>query len=162
MAAAIRVIGIDPGLVKTGYGIVEFIGQSFSVIADGVIRVETKLQLADRLFCIYNDVNDIIKKYAPECGAIEETYVNSGAISSLKLAQARASAILAAKQNGLDITAYQAKTIKKTICGNGNADKVQVAAMLSYLMPSNNIQSKGYDNTDAIAIAICHILHVRK
>lgn len=155
-----KAIGIDPGLSNTGYGIVEYSNQRFSIIAEGVITASRLLSLPEKLLYIYDNLKSIIEEHSPSYAAIEETYVNINPASSLKLAHARAVAILALKQNCLDVAEYQAKTVKKTICGNGNADKVQVASMLRYLMPISNISREKHDNTDAVAIAICHIMHI--
>lgn len=157
----VKAIGIDPGLRHTGYGVIAYENQTFSIIAEGVIKTDHLSLLPDKLLYIYNGLQNVIEQHDLTHAAIEETYVNINSASSLKLAHARAVAILVLKQNCLDAVEYQAKTVKKTVCGNGNADKMQVASMLRYLIPNSNISQQNHDNTDAIAIAICHLLHVR-
>ncbi len=150
----IRIIGIDPGLNNTGYGVIDFQNNSYSIIESGVIKTSVQQSLSDRLIVIHNKLCGIIEATKPQTAAIECTYVNKGNDSSIKLAHARATAILTTKLMRLDIAEYQAKTIKKTICGNGNADKSQMIAMLNYLMPNTKITNS--DEADAVSIAICH------
>ena len=150
----VRVIGIDPGLRNTGWGVIEHKNGALNYIASGVIETDAKQDMADRLLFIHKGLNAVIKNFAPQMSAIEETYVNSNYASSLKLSQARGAAILSLSMEGLKPEEYPAKTIKKALVGTGKADKEQVVSMIGYLMPGVRIESK--DAADAVAIAICH------
>lgn len=154
----IRVLGIDPGLVETGWGIVEITGQRLVYIASGAIKPPSQALFSQRLLYIYNGIKDIISEFSPHEAAIEDTYVNSNYGSSLKLAQARAAAILALASNGLEAVEYPAKKVKKSLVGSGSAEKEQIQAMLSLLL--KGIVIKNNNEADAVAIAICHAHHL--
>ncbi len=149
-----RVLGIDPGLQHTGWGIIESNNDSLKFIAAGVINTSSKKDMADRLVDIHNGLIGVMDKYYPSTSAIEETYVNENYGSSLKLAHARSAAILTLSLKGIKPCEYSAKTVKKTLVGSGNAEKQQIMNMLNLLMPGIKVTSK--DASDAVAIAVCH------
>jgi crossover junction endodeoxyribonuclease RuvC len=147
-------IGIDPGLNSTGWGIVGSQGSKLIYLASGTIKISLKLSLAEKLLTIYKEICNQIEQHQPKVFAIEETYVNDNPSTSLKLGQARGVAILAAAYNNLDVFEYAPRFVKKAIVGKGNADKVQVAAMINHLL---HHKIADHNESDAIAIAICHI-----
>jgi crossover junction endodeoxyribonuclease RuvC len=149
-----KIIGIDPGLQHTGWGIIRCVNNSLEVIDYGVINTKSNEPIPIRLMYIHKNLTDIIHSFSPEESAIEETYVNKNYESSLKLAHARAASILTLSILGIPITEYSAKTIKKTLVGRGNADKSQISQMINFLIPGTQIKSA--DAADAVAIAICH------
>ncbi|MBA8666399.1 crossover junction endodeoxyribonuclease RuvC [Holosporaceae bacterium 'Namur'] len=149
-----KIIGIDPGLNCTGWGIIEMWGSNLGYIASGVIKTKSTNYLSSRLASIFVTLNDILEEFAPNAAAIEETYVNSNFGSSLKLAHARAAAMLSLETKGLPPIAYQAKQVKKAVVGYGGADKLQMIRMINLLLPTAKLQKA--DAADAIAIAICH------
>jgi crossover junction endodeoxyribonuclease RuvC len=153
------VIGVDPGLVKTGYGLVRFENGSLYYVASGTIVTNSKIPLEDRLKNIFNRLNEVLIIHRPDYFSIEETFVNKNPLSSLKLGQARGVAIICASLNGIKVFEYKPNTIKKTISGVGKAKKYQVTAMVKYLLPSANVETE--DEADALAIAICHINNFR-
>jgi crossover junction endodeoxyribonuclease RuvC len=154
-------LGIDPGLRQTGWGIIAK-NISISYIASGIIKTISDEKISSHrsdpraLGLIYNGIQKIIVDYKVSQCAIENTYVNSNPISSLKLAQARAAAIVACYNNGCMPYEYPASTIKKTITGKGNADKLQVQKMIQIQL--GYVGGTQMDETDAIAIAMCHAL----
>ena len=155
----IRIIGIDPGLNKTGWAVVDKVGFEAIYVASGIIKTSTAQTLPSRLLSLHTELNAVILDLKPILGAIENTYINKNFGSSLDLSHARAALILGMAQNNLDISEYQAKTIKKTITGSGAADKDQVSHMLK--MMYGNITFKSADESDALAIAVTHCLHIR-
>ncbi|MDR3290249.1 MAG: crossover junction endodeoxyribonuclease RuvC [Rickettsiales bacterium] len=148
------IIGIDPGLIHTGWGIIKNEGNDIKYIASGVINTPVTKPLNERLLNIYVNVDNLIKTYKPENFAIEETFVNDNPITSLKLGQARGVAILASATNSIPFFEYKPNVIKKTITGAGKADKGQMLAMVKYIFPTTNITSA--DEADALSIAFCH------
>ena len=154
-----RILGIDPGLQHTGWGVIESNGDALRFIAAGVINTSPKDEMADRLITINKSIIQIVEKYMPEYSAIEETYVNKNFGSSLKLSHARAAAILTLGLQGLSPAEYAAKTIKKTLVGSGAAEKQQIMQMLGFLMPGIKITNQ--DASDAVAIAVCHSRFIR-
>ncbi len=149
-----RILGIDPGLCKTGWSILD---SSHVVLGSGQIVTYTKDCIGSRLFYIFESIKSVIEKYSPEQAAIENTYVNSNAATSLQLAHARASAIISAHSMGLQIFYYQAKTVKKNVAGYGNASKDSIKKMLS--MRIKGIESiTSHDTLDSVALALCHLL----
>lgn len=148
------ILGIDPGLNSTGWGIVAQEGSKLIYQASGIININTKSSLPEKLTAIYDKITAVIFEHNPLGFAIEETYVNSNAMTSLKLGQARGVAILAAAKAGLKVFEYAPRFIKKAIVGNGNADKVQVTAMIGHLLKAKIVD---HNEADALAIAICHI-----
>ena len=156
----IRVIGIDPGLRNTGWAVIEVhkFTKEVKFIDCGVIKTTTTLSLAERLHQLHLGIDEKIKMFAIQAAAIEETFVNMNYASSLKLAQARAAAMLSLSIAGLIPSEYSPTTVKKTIVGTGRAEKEQVMKMLRLLIKGlNDIKSR--DASDALAIALCHAHH---
>ncbi len=149
-----RLLGLDPGLKATGWGIVETHGNRLIFIASGTVRSAADQSLATRLSAIYTGLLTVINTYKPDEAAVEETFLNRNPGSTLKLGQARGVVLLAPAQAGLSVSEYAATTIKKTVVGTGHADKIQVQSMVSRLLPGSLAESP--DAADALAIAICH------
>ena len=155
-------LGIDSGLRNTGWGIVKKENTKITYIASGVIKTKAQNQQdiyksdALALNKIYSAINDIIVQYQPNHCAIENTYINNNPLSSIKLAQARAVAILACSNHNMIPKEYQASTIKKVVAGKGNAEKIEVSKMISLQL--GNIKTETNDESDAIAIAMCDAL----
>lgn len=152
------VLGIDPALIHTGWGVVKIENNNLSYIDSGTIVVDSKLPIEKRLKIIFESVNQIIDKYKPECMSIEETFVNNNPITSLKLGEGRGASILSAGVHNIPVFEYSPNCIKKTITGVGKAEKQQVITMVKCLLPNSN--TKTSDEADALAIAICHINHI--
>lgn len=152
-----RVLGIDPGLNRTGWAVLENRDNAYFHIASGVIKTNANDNLAIRLKKIYAELGQQISQHMPAESAIENTYVNTNFNSSLQLAHARATCVLACATADLSVSEYQAKSVKKILTGSGNADKEQVLKMLSLMLPTLfNLKS---DEADAIAIALTHMLN---
>ena len=154
---AIRIIGIDPGLRRTGWGIIESDGVRLSYVASGVITPDTEGDLAYRLREIYEGISGVLANFKPAEAAVEETFVNDNPRATLKLGQARGIALLAPAMKGLKVGEYPPNLIKKTVVGAGHADKKQIQAMIGFLLPRARFESA--DEADALAIAICHSSH---
>jgi len=157
LAANIRIIGIDPGLRRTGWGIVESDGVRFRYIASGVLQSNSSLELSNRLVSIYEGLLEVVRAHRPFEAAVEETFVNRDARATLKLGQARGIAVLVPAIEGLWVSEYAPNLVKKTVTGSGHAEKGQIRAMLKVLLPLAKPQSE--DEADALAIAICHANH---
>ncbi|MEL6373555.1 MAG: crossover junction endodeoxyribonuclease RuvC [Pseudomonadota bacterium] len=156
-APSITLIGIDPGLRRTGWGIIACEGPRLSYIASGLVTSDSDEALAYRLRQIYEGLASVIAQFAPREAAIEETFVNTNARATLKLGQARGVALLSASMAGLPVGEYPPNLIKKTVTGSGHADKTQIEAMVGHLLPRAKPESA--DEADALAIAICHSAH---
>ena len=156
-ATTIRIIGIDPGLRRTGWGIVESDGVRLTYVASGLLTSNSEESLAYRLRELYEGLCGVLASFKPQEAAIEETFVNSDARSTLKLGQARGMALLAPAVKGLAIAEYQPNLIKKSVVGAGHAEKRQIQAMIGFLLPKAKFESA--DEADALAIAICHCNH---
>lgn len=154
---SIRIIGIDPGLRRTGWGIVEAEGSRLIYVASGMVTSEAEDDLAYRLRAIYEGLVGVIASFAPQEAAVEETFVNKDARATLKLGQARGMALLAPALKGLRIAEYPPNVIKKTVTGTGHGEKRQIQAMVGFLLPKARFE--GADEADALAIAICHASH---
>ena len=154
MTNAIRIIGLDPGLRCTGWGVVSVEGSRLTHIAHGVIKPDDKLALSDRLLTLFEAVSAILEEHRPHEAAIEETFVNNNPSSTLKLGHARAAAMIAPAKAGLLVAEYAATVVKKAVVGTGGADKTQVAFMVRRLLPTAGDPSA--DAADALAVAICH------
>ncbi len=152
-----RILGIDPGLVKTGWGIIESKGSSLRFIACGLIKPDSTLPLAERLQKLSEGIESVITAYNPDECAIEETFVNKNAMSSLKLGHARGAIMLTVCKSGVNLSEYAATLVKKSVTGVGRAEKGQVGMMVKQLMPTAIIDSE--DKADALAVAICHASH---
>jgi crossover junction endodeoxyribonuclease RuvC len=148
------IIGLDPGLGTTGWGIVAKSGNRLSHIANGQVKTDPKASLAERLVTLDRELADVILAHRPDQGAVEEVFVNSNPQSTLKLGQARGVCLLALARAGLPVSEYATRLVKKAIVGTGGADKVQVQAMLKVLLPG--VKLAGADAADALAVAIAH------
>lgn len=153
-----KILGIDPGLQKTGWGVVESEGNRLHFIACGLIKTDSDLTLAQRLRQIDDGVQDVVKTHMPEEAAIEETFVNNNAASALKLGCARGVAMVVPARFDIPVFEYAANLIKKSVVGNGHATKDQMEMMVRTLIPAVG-RGLGADEADAIAIAICHAHH---
>jgi crossover junction endodeoxyribonuclease RuvC len=154
MTNAIRILGLDPGLRRTGWGVVVADGARLSHVAHGVIAPDDKLSLAERLLVLFQGVGEIIVLHRPDEAAIEETFMTANGSSTLKLGHARAAAMIAPAAAGLLVAEYAAKVVKKAVVGTGGADKTQVAFMIARLLPAAGGATA--DAADALAVAICH------
>ena len=154
-----RLIGLDPGLRRTGWGVIEVEGNDLVHVASGAVTSTAALPLAERLSQLYEALAIVLKAHDPTEAAVEETFVNKNPSSTLKLGQARGAVILAPAQAGIPVAEYSANLIKKSLVGNGHADKNQVQAMIGILLPSAKPETA--DAADALAIAICHAHHRR-
>ena len=155
----IRIIGIDPGLRRTGWGIVDSDGVRLAYVASGHITSESADPLAYRLRQIYEGIGAVIGIHKPAEAAVEETFVNENPRATLKLGQARGIALLVPALRGLTVAEYPPNLIKKTVVGAGHADKKQIQVMIGFLLPKAKFDSA--DAADALAIAICHASHRR-
>lgn len=159
MDRAIRIIGIDPGLRKTGWGIIECLGNSLSFVASGTVRSDVKAALATRLCQLHDGLCAVLEEHRPDEAAVEATFVNRDGAATLKLGQARGVAMIVPALAGLDVCEYAPNAVKKTVVGAGHAEKGQIRVMVKVLMPRANFDSD--DAADALAIAICHAHHRR-
>ncbi len=157
MRDPIRILGIDPGLRRTGWGVIETAGSRLSFIACGVIRPDTAMPLGDRLCEIHSRLIDIFATHRPDAAAVEQTFVNKDADATLKLGHARGVALLVPAQAGLPVGEYAPNAVKKAVVGAGHADKRQIRHMIAMLLPKADVGSD--DEADALAIAICHAHH---
>jgi crossover junction endodeoxyribonuclease RuvC len=153
----VRVLGIDPGLRFTGWGVLESDGNRLRHVADGVISTEAIADVPLRLKALDAALAELLARFLPDEAAVEETYVNRNATATLKLGYARGVALLAPARLGVPVFEYGAKTVKMAVVGTGNADKVQVGLMVRRLLPG--AASKRADAADALAVAICHAHH---
>ncbi len=151
---AVRLLGIDPGLRFTGWGVIESDGNRLRHVADGVIATDADTPVPDRLRAIHEGLTGLIAAHRPAEAAVEETYVNRNGAATLKLGYARGVALLTPALAGLVIAEYGAKMVKRAVVGTGNADKVQVADMVRRLLPGALVRRA--DASDALAVAICH------
>jgi crossover junction endodeoxyribonuclease RuvC len=153
-----RVLGIDPGLRMMGWGVIEAEGSRISHIGNGVCQTEGR-DLAARLLSLFEQLTDVVARFAPDTAAVEQTFVNKDGAGTLKLGQARGIAMLVPAQAGLSIGEYAPNTVKKTVVGVGHAAKQQVDHMVRLQLPGVTIA--GPDAADALAIALCHAHHAR-
>jgi crossover junction endodeoxyribonuclease RuvC len=157
MADAIRIIGIDPGLRRTGWGVVETLGNSLRFVAAGTLRSDEKAELAARLCQIHDGLVEVLALNQPFEAAVEQTFVNKDAVATLKLGQARGVAMLVPARAGLAVAEYAPNAVKKAVVGAGHAEKQQIHMMVKVLMPRASFDSE--HAADALAIAICHAHH---
>ncbi len=153
----VRIIGIDPGLRRTGWGVIESDGVRLSYVASGHVSSTSDEALAYRLREIFEGVSGVLASFKPREAAVEETFVNDNARATLKLGQARGMALLAPAMKGLTVAEYPPNLIKKSVVGAGHAEKRQIQMMVRMLLPKANFTSP--DEADALAIAICHANH---
>jgi len=157
LSATVKIIGIDPGLRRTGWGIIESDGVRLRYIASGLLRSTTEDELAIRLLYIHDGLLEVVRMHRPREAAVEETFVNRDARATLKLGQARGIALLVPAIEGIYVAEYAPNLIKKTVTGTGHAEKGQIRAMLNILLPRAKPETD--DEADALAIAICHANH---
>ena len=150
----VRIIGIDPGLRNTGWGIISQEGSKLTYVADGAIHSDGDASLAERLLQLHSQLIDILKEFDPDEAAVEETFVNTDARATLKLGQARGVLMLAPAVLKLPVSEYAPNTVKKAVVGAGHAEKAQVKHMVKLLLPKATMRTA--DSTDALAVAICH------
>ncbi len=158
MSETIRLLGIDPGLRHTGWGVIEQTGTRLSHVAHGVISVNTELPMAARLAGIYAEVLALVAEFKPDAAGIEETVVNANPRAALKLGQARGVAMAALAGAGTSVHEFAARTIKLSVVGTGSADKTQVQFMVARLLPKAGEMKA--DAADALACAICTAHHL--
>jgi crossover junction endodeoxyribonuclease RuvC len=149
-----RLLGLDPGLRHTGWGVLEVLGPRLHFIACGVVDSDKGADLASRLCRLHEGLREVIERFAPHEAAVEETVVNVNASSSLKLGHARGVVILAAAGRGLVVHEYASKRVKRAVTGTGAATKEQVGMMVRMLLPG--VDARSADAVDALAVAICH------
>lgn len=157
MNPPIRILGLDPGLRKTGWGVIVSEGSKLSFLACGCIESDQHVPLAQRLRQLHDGLDAVIAAWTPDEAAVEETFVNRDPQSALKLGQARGIALVVPALAGLSVAEYAANLVKKTVVGVGHADKKQVQAMIRVLLPKAD--AKSADAADALAVAICHAQH---
>jgi crossover junction endodeoxyribonuclease RuvC len=153
----IRILGIDPGLRRTGWGVVVIAGNRLSFLACGSVASDDKAGLAVRLVAIHDGLRQVVALYAPDEAAVEATFVNRDAAATLKLGQARGIAMLVPALAGLPVAEYAPNLVKKTIVGAGHCEKVQIRMMVKVLLPKADPKSD--DAADALAIAVTHAHH---
>ena len=153
----VRIIGIDPGLRRTGWGVIESSGSRLSYIACGTVTSDAADPLCLRLAALFTGLNTVLAQWQPHEAAVEETFVNRDAHATLKLGQARGIALLAPARAGLPVAEYAPNLVKKTVTGSGHAEKVQIRTMIGYLLPRAAPDTD--DAADALAIAIAHAHH---
>jgi crossover junction endodeoxyribonuclease RuvC len=153
----VRLLGLDPGLRFTGWGLIEADGNRLRHFADGVIPTDAETSVPERLRALHDALAALLAKHQPDEAAIEESYVNRNGTTTLKLGYARGVALLAPALAGIPVTEYAAKSVKLAVVGTGGADKVQVQMMVRRLLPGAVIRRA--DAADALAVAICHAHH---
>lgn len=151
------ILGLDPGLRHTGWGVIRQEDNRLSFVAAGRVNPDASLPMAARLRVLLDEISRVIEEHAPSEAAIEETFVNKNAASALKLGQARGVAMLAPAMAGLEVSEYSANTIKQTVTGYGHADKNQIQSMIKILLPGAG--KLAADAADALAVAVCHAHH---
>jgi len=151
------ILGVDPGLQRTGWGIITWKSNALSFVACGTISTDNTLPISERIKQLNEGLNKAISLYKPSESAVEETFVNVSGSSTLKLGQARGGILLTLSLSGLPVYEYSANLVKKTVVGAGHADKKQVSMMVKMLLPASN--AKQADAADALAVAICHAHH---
>jgi crossover junction endodeoxyribonuclease RuvC len=154
----VRILGLDPGLGTTGWGLIEAEGNRLAHIANGQIKTDTAAPLARRLAALADQLEALIGGHAPTAAAVEEVFVNKNPQSTLKLGQARGVALMCAARAGIEVGEYAPRLVKKAVVGTGGAEKAQVHAMVSRLLPG--VKIAGPDAADALAVAITHSHHL--
>lgn len=157
MKETIRIIGIDPGLRRTGWAVIDARGNSLRFVASGTVRSDDKCDLASRLKQLHEALAAVLHEARPDEAAIEQTFVNKDAVATLKLGQARGAVMLVPALAGLPVAEYAPNAVKKAVIGVGHGDKSQIHMMVKVLMPRATFDTD--DAADAIAIAICHAHH---
>lgn len=157
MTHPIRILGIDPGLRRTGWGVVEYIGNRLAFIACGSVDTSDKAALAIRLLALHDGLMRVLDEFRPDEAAVETTFVNTNAAATLKLGQARGIAMLVPARSGVPVSEYAPNLIKKTIVGAGHSEKAQIRMMIGVLLPKADPRTE--DAADALAIAVTHAHH---
>jgi crossover junction endodeoxyribonuclease RuvC len=157
MTSLIRIIGIDPGLRRTGWGVVEITGNRLGFLGCGSVTTREQDGLAERLLAIHDGLARVVDEFRPHEAAVEATFVNKDAKATLKLGQARGIAMVVPARAGLPVAEYAPNVVKKSIVGAGHGDKVQVRMMIGVLLPKADPHSD--DAADALAIAVTHVHH---
>ena len=157
MTRPIRILGIDPGLRRTGWGVVAVEGNRLTFLGCGSLATDDKAALAVRLVAIHDGLRRVVADHAPDEAAVETTFVNKDATATLKLGQARGIAMLVPAISGLPVAEYAPNLVKKTIVGAGHSEKAQIRMMIGVLLPKADPKSD--DAADALAIAVCHAHH---
>ncbi|NBN65247.1 crossover junction endodeoxyribonuclease RuvC [Pannonibacter tanglangensis] len=157
MKHPIRILGIDPGLRRTGWGLIEALGNKLTFVAAGTVTSDEKRDLAERLVQLHDGLQQVIAAQEPHEAAVEHTFVNKDAGATLKLGQARGIALLVPSLHGLAVSEYAPNLVKKTVVGTGHAEKDQIRHMVKILLPRARFDSD--DAADALAIAVCHAHH---
>jgi crossover junction endodeoxyribonuclease RuvC len=152
------ILGLDPGLGTTGWGVIRAEGNRLSHLANGQLKTDAKESLPRRLAHLDTMLAALIADHAPQAAAVEEVFVNMNPQSTLKLGQARGVVLLGAARSGMEVGEYAARLVKKAVVGVGNAEKAQVHAMVARLLPG--VKIAGADAADALAVAICHAHHL--
>jgi len=152
-----RVLGLDPGLRHTGWGIIDVRGNRLTHVADGVAHAPLDRPLAERLLVLFRQIGEVLDRFAPDEAAVEESFVNKNPASTLKLGVARGVVLLAPAERGLPVAEYSANRVKKAVVGAGHAEKEQIQLMVRRLLPGCAIAAP--DAADALAVAICHAHH---
>nr|WP_242508821.1 crossover junction endodeoxyribonuclease RuvC [Candidatus Finniella inopinata] len=154
----VKILGLDPGLRHTGWGVIKVQGNSLSPVAQGTVDTDAKLSLAERLNTLFQGLMVVLEDHQPDEAVVEETFVNNNAVSTLKLGMARGVVLLAPASLNIPVFEYSANKIKKSVVGVGHADKSQVLMMVQRLLPTLQSGLK-LDAADALAAAICHAHH---
>lgn len=149
-----RILGLDPSLSSTGWGIIEVENNRVKYIADGFIPTDTKAPIEERLNEINKVLREVIEAYKPDEASIEQVFLNSNPTSTIKLGMARGVVIMTPAQYGISVTEYEPNKVKKAVVGVGKAEKAQVKTMVKILLPG--CKPKNNDSSDALAIALCH------
>src|SRR6195256_4528291 len=153
----VRILGIDPGLRRTGWGVIEIDGNRLIYLGCGLVAPPDNLPLANRLLAIHQGLAKVLSDFAPAEAAVEQTFVNKDGVATLKLGQARGVAMLSPAMFGISVAEYAPNQVKKTVVGAGHADKHQILVMLKILLPKADPPSP--DAADALAVAITHAHH---
>ena len=151
----IIILGIDPGLAIVGWGVIEYKGNKFKVLGFGSVQTPSSMKTEDRLVEIFEDINDIIKKYKPDCMAVEELFWNTNQTTGIRVSEARGVILLCAAKLGIPIYEYTPLQVKQAVVGYGRAEKKQVISMVTMLLKLEK-PPKPDDTADALAIAVCH------
>ena len=157
MGGPIRILGLDPGLRRTGWGVIAVEGARLTHVAHGVIAPRDSLPFSERLLVLFEEISGVVAAHAPHEAAVEETFMNNNAASALKLGHARAMAMIVPARAGLPVAEYAATVVKKSVVGTGGAAKDQVGFMIARLLPSAGKTTA--DAADALAVAIAHAHH---
>ena len=157
MARPIRILGIDPGLRRTGWGVIEVLANRLTFVACGSVASDDRAALAQRLVALHAGLTRVVDEFRPAEAAVEATFVNKDAAATLKLGQARGIALLVPARAGVAVAEYAPNLVKKTIIGAGHGEKAQVRMMIGVLLPKADPRSE--DAADALAIAVCHAHH---